>query len=102
MSKRTFNGQNDAPAPPQGFNQSVHDNPTHGKSATPVPKKTASLSGSGPTGDPRDMHAKAPSTIQAGGDSQRKNYLGELDHSLGEDHGGLSGIRAAEKPAKKK
>jgi len=33
MSK-AFQGQNDGAAPAQGYNQSVHDNPQHGKSAT--------------------------------------------------------------------
>lgn len=100
MSKsRAFQGQNDAPAPPQGSEQiGVYDRPAHKSVATP---KTASLSGSGPTGDPRDMHAKAPRTIAAGA-GNHKQYQGELSQE-GENHGEgfKSGINAAEKPAKK-
>ena len=98
MSKRSFQGQNIAPAPPQGPNKHVHD------TSVPTPSqpvKRPNLSGSGPTGDPRDMHAKAPSTIAAGAGNY-KPYQGELSQE-GEDHGSgfQSGIRNAEKPAKK-
>ena len=66
MAKRAFQGQNDAPAPPQGFNLSVHDEP---KAKNVSPKKTPTFSGYGPTGDPRDMHSKLPQSIEHDGTS---------------------------------
>lgn len=72
MSKQSFQGQNNAPAPPQGNNQNVYDNPKHGVGRTAPARKSPTFSGSGPTGDPRDMHAKLPQSIEHDGTSTEK------------------------------
>src|SRR5260370_41801165 len=75
MTKRTFQGQNDGAAPPQGFNQSVHDNPTHGKSATSsAPKKTTSIAKN--AADYRDDQSTPSRVAEGASDNPRKKYLG--------------------------
>jgi hypothetical protein len=74
-TKRPFNGAPEGPAPAQGPNQSVYDNPTHGKSAaSSAPKKTTSITDN--SADPRDDQS-TPSRIQEGAvDNPRKRYRG--------------------------